>query len=151
MRGCAVDRRGGVREAPAEISPVAPLDPISLELGYGLIPLVDKEQGAELLDRITRIRRETALELGLVVPRIRIIDNMRLEPSQYCFKIKGIEVGKGTLKIGHYLAINPGTATEDIPGEKTQDPAFGLPALWISEENRERAERAGYAGREHHE
>jgi flagellar biosynthesis protein FlhA len=120
------------------------LDPISLELGYGLIPLVDKEQGAELLDRITRIRRETALELGLVVPRIRIIDNMRLEPSEYCFKIKGIEVGRGSLKIGHYLAINPGNATEEIPGDKTEDPAFGLPALWISEDYREQAERAGY-------
>lgn len=132
------------QEAPAEISPVAPLDPISLELGYGLIPLVDKEQGAELLDRITRIRRETALELGLVVPRIRIIDNMRLEPSEYCFKIKGIEVGRGNLKIGYYLAINPGNVTEEISGEKTEDPAFGLPALWISEESREQAERAGY-------
>lgn len=132
------------REAPAEISPVAPLDPISLELGYGLIPLVDKEQGAELLDRITRIRRETALELGLVVPRIRIIDNMRLEPSEYCFKIKGIEVGRGALKIGHYLAINPGSAAGDVPGEKTTDPAFGLPALWISGENKDRAEQSGY-------
>ncbi len=132
------------QETPAEISPVAPLDPISLELGYGLIPLVDKEQGAELLDRITRIRRETALELGLVVPRIRIIDNMRLEPSEYCFKIKGIEVGRGSLKIGYYLAINPGNATEEIPGDKTEDPAFGLPALWISEDYREQAERAGY-------
>jgi flagellar biosynthesis protein FlhA len=132
------------RETPAEISPVAPLDPISLELGYGLIPLVDKEQGAELLDRITRIRRETALELGLVVPRIRIIDNMRLEPSEYCFKIKGIEVGRGGLKIGHYLAINPGSAAGDVPGEKTTDPAFGLPALWISGENKDRAEQSGY-------
>jgi flagellar biosynthesis protein FlhA len=132
------------REAPAEISPVAPLDPISLELGYGLIPLVDKEQGAELLDRITRIRRETALELGLVVPRIRIIDNMRLEPSEYCFKIKGIEVGRGALKIGHYLAINPGSADGDVTGEKTTDPAFGLPALWISGEDKDKAEQAGY-------
>jgi flagellar biosynthesis protein FlhA len=134
----------GKAEAPAEISPVVPLDPISLELGYGLIPLVDKEQGAELLDRITRIRRESALELGLVVPRIRIIDNMRLEPAEYCFKIKGIEVGRGTLKTGYYLAINPGSVEEDIPGEKTKDPAFGLPALWITEDNRERAEHAGY-------
>lgn len=78
-----------MQESPVEISPVVPLDPLSLELGYGLIPLVDKEHGAELLDRITRIRRESALELGLVVPRIRIIDNMRLEPSEYSIKIKG--------------------------------------------------------------
>ncbi|RKX76336.1 MAG: flagellar biosynthesis protein FlhA [Spirochaetes bacterium] len=132
------------REAPAEISPVVPLDPLSLELGYGLIPLVDKDQGAELLDRITRIRREAALELGLVVPRIRIIDNMRLEPSEYCFKIKGVEVGRGNIKIGYYLAINPGQVSEEIAGEHTTDPAFGLPALWITEDQREKAERAGY-------
>lgn len=132
------------REEPAEISPVVPLDPLSLELGYGLIPLVDKDQGAELLDRITRIRRESALDLGLVVPRIRIIDNMRLEPSQYSFKIKGVEVGTGSIRVGAYLAINPGTVREEIDGEPTTDPAFGLPALWISEDDRERAERAGY-------
>ncbi len=131
-------------EAPAEISPVAPLDPISLELGYGLIPLVDRDKGAELLDRVTRIRRETALELGLAVPRIRIIDNMRLEPSQYCFKIRGVEVGRGVIRMGHYLAINPGTVREEVEGEATRDPAFGLPALWITEERREAAERAGY-------
>jgi len=131
-------------EKPAEISPVVPLDPLSLELGYGLIPLVDKEQGAELLDRITRIRRESALELGLVVPPIRIIDNMRLEPSQYSIKIKGVEVGRGMIRTGHYLAINPGTVEEEISGEKTTDPAFGLPALWVPGDAREKAERAGY-------
>ncbi|MBN1687234.1 MAG: flagellar biosynthesis protein FlhA [Spirochaetales bacterium] len=130
--------------AQAEMSPVVPLDPLSLELGYGLIPLVDKDQGAELLDRITRIRREKALDLGLVVPRIRIIDNMRLEPSEYCLKIKGVEVGRGTIRVGHYLAINPGGAKEPLPGEKTIDPAFGLPALWITEDQREKAEREGY-------
>ncbi|HUX51538.1 MAG TPA: flagellar biosynthesis protein FlhA [Spirochaetia bacterium] len=130
--------------APTELSPVAPLDPISLELGYGLVPLVDKDQGAELLDRVTRIRRETALDMGLVVPRIRIIDNMRLEPSEYCIKIRGVEVGRGTIRLGHYLSINPGGTKEEIVGEKTRDPAFGLPAQWITEENREEAERAGY-------
>jgi flagellar biosynthesis protein FlhA len=131
-------------EAPSELSPIVPLDPISLELGYGLIPLVDKDKGADLLDRITRIRKESALDMGLVVPRIRIIDNMRLEPSEYCFKIKGVQVGRGTIRSGYYLAINPGGASEDIPGERTRDPTFGLPALWVAEENRDRAERAGY-------
>ncbi len=130
--------------SPAEISPVVPLDPISLELGYGLIPLVDKDQSSELLDRITRIRREAALELGLVVPRIRIIDNMRLEPSQYCVKIKGVEVGKGLIRTGHFLAINPGNLADNIPGEKTIDPAFGLPSKWITEDYRDRAEREGF-------
>jgi flagellar biosynthesis protein FlhA len=115
-----------------------------MELGYGLIPLVDKEKGAELLDRITSIRRETALEYGLVVPRIRIIDNMRLGPSEYTLKIRGVEVGRGTIRMGQYMCINPGGTREDIPGEETTDPAFGLPARWITEDTRERAERAGY-------
>ncbi len=131
-------------EVPAELSPVVPLDPMSLELGYGLIPLVDKDKGADLLERITRIRRESALDMGLVVPRIRIIDNMRLEPSEYSFKIKGVQVGRGVIRLGYYLAINPGGVTEDVPGERTRDPTFDLPALWIAEEQRDRAERAGY-------
>ncbi|OHD71580.1 MAG: flagellar biosynthesis protein FlhA [Spirochaetes bacterium RBG_13_68_11] len=131
------------KAAPAEISPVVPLDPLSLEIGYGLIPLVDKEQGAELLDRITRIRRESALELGLVVPRIRIIDNMRLEPAEYSFKIRGVEVGRGRIKMGHFLAIRPGKDAGELPGEPTKDPAFGLAAVWITEQDREKAERMG--------
>jgi flagellar biosynthesis protein FlhA len=137
-----VEARGKV--APAEISPVVPLDPLSLEIGYGLIPMVDKDKGAELLDRITRIRREAALDLGLVVPRIRIIDNMRLEPAEYCFKIKGVEVGRGMIKMGFYLAINPGGIREEVEGEPTRDPAFGLPAKWIAEAERDKAERLGY-------
>ena len=131
-------------DAPTEFAPIVPVDPLSLELGYGLIPLVDRDQGAELLDRITRIRRETALELGLSVPRIRIIDNMRLEPSEYCIKIKGVEVGRATIRTGQYLAINPGGIEVELEGEQARDPAFGLPALWITEEQRDKAERAGY-------
>ena len=144
----AAEEAGGEQKKSAEqsgeISPVAPLDPISLELGYGLISLVDKDKGAELLERITKIRRESALDLGLVVPRIRIIDNMRLDPAEYCLKIRGVEVGRGQLKMGMYLSINPGGVSEDIPGEKTKDPAFGLPAMWITEDQRDKAERAGY-------
>jgi len=138
------DAETRAKVAPVEISPVVPLDPLSLEIGYGLIPLVDKDKGAELLDRITRIRREAALDLGLVVPRIRIIDNMRLEPSEYCFKIKGVEVGRGAIKMGSYLAINPGGIKEELEGEPAKDPAFGLPATWITETEREKAERLGY-------
>ena len=137
-------QRSSGEAAPNEIAPIVPLDPLSLELGYALIPLVDKDKGAELLERITRIRREAALDLGLVAPRIRIIDNMRLEPSEYCFKIKGVEVARGKLRMGWYLGINPGGVSEDLPGERTVDPTFGLPAVWISEENRDKAERAGY-------
>ncbi len=129
---------------PAEMSPIVPLDQLSIELGYGLIPLVDKDHGAELLDRITRIRRESALELGLVVPKIRIVDNMRLEPAEYCIKIKGVEVGKAVIRSGLYLAINPGNADDEIQGESAVDPTFGLPAKWITEEDRDRAERLGY-------
>ena len=123
-------QRGGSGGEPVqgEIAPIVPLDPLSLELGYALIPLVDKDKGAELLERITRIRREAALDLGLVAPRIRIIDNMRLEPSEYCFKIKGVEVARGKIRMGWYLGINPGGVSEEIPGERTVDPTFGLPA-----------------------
>ncbi|MFP3088725.1 flagellar biosynthesis protein FlhA [Treponema sp. TIM-1] len=132
------------KDETGEMSPVVPLDPLSLELGYGLIPLVDRDKGAELLERIQRIRRESALDLGLVIPRIRIIDNMRLEPSEYCFKIKGADVGRGKIRMGYYLCINPGGVTDELPGEKTTDPAFGLPALWVNEDKRSDAERAGY-------
>ncbi|MBP5402506.1 MAG: flagellar biosynthesis protein FlhA [Treponema sp.] len=130
---------------PDDISPVVPLDPLSLELGFALIPLVDEEKGAELLERITRIRRESATDLGLVVPRIRIIDNMTLEPSEYCFKIKGIEAGRSKLKLGYYMCMNTGGVVEEISGEPTKDPAFGMPAIWVPEEKRQEAERAGYA------
>lgn len=127
-----------------EIAPVVPLDTISMELGYGLIPLVDKDQGAELLERITRIRREAALDLGLVVSPIRIVDNMRLEPTEYSLKIKGVEVGEGRLRLDEYMAINPGGEREPIEGDETKDPAFNLPALWITDEQCDRAERLGY-------
>ncbi|MDR3247846.1 MAG: flagellar biosynthesis protein FlhA, partial [Treponema sp.] len=132
------------REDGSEMSPVVPLDALSLELGYGLIPLVDKDKGAELLERVQGVRRQSALDLGLVIPRIRIIDNMLLEPSEYCFKIKGVDVGRGKIRMGSYLCINPGTVVEEISGERTRDPAFGLPALWVGEEKRDEAERAGY-------
>jgi flagellar biosynthesis protein FlhA len=135
---------GKTHEEAAEMSPVVPLDPLSLELGYGLIPLVDKEKGAELLERVQGVRRQSALDLGLVIPKIRIIDNMILEPSEYCFKIKGVDVGRGKIRMGYFLCINPGTVTEEIAGEKTVDPAFGLPSLWVSEDKRDEAERAGY-------
>ncbi|MEM9423501.1 MAG: flagellar biosynthesis protein FlhA [Spirochaetota bacterium] len=128
-----------------ELAPVVPLDALSIEMGYGLIPLVDQERGAELLDRITNIRRETALELGIVVPKIRIIDNIRLESSCYLIKLRGVEIGRGAIQMGSLLAINPGAAEEGaIEGMPTIDPAFGLSAIWISAEQREQAERCGY-------
>jgi flagellar biosynthesis protein FlhA len=105
---------------------------------------VDRDKGAELLERVQRVRRESALDLGLVIPRIRIIDTMRLEPSEYCLKIKGVDVGRGKIRMEYFLCINPGGVKEELPGEKTRDPAFGLPALWVSADRREEAERAGY-------
>lgn len=128
-----------------DISPVAPLDPLSLELGYGLIPLVDKDKGAELMERIKMLRWQSARDLGLVIPRIRIIDNMALDPVEYCFKINGVEFGRGKIRMGYYLCVNPnGSVKDSIPGERTIDPAFGIPAIWVSEEYREEAERSGY-------
>jgi flagellar biosynthesis protein FlhA len=128
----------------ADVLPVVSLDPLSLELGYGLIPLVDKDKGAELLDRIQGVRRQSGLDLGLVIPKIRIMDNMMLEPSEYCFKIKGVDAGRGKIRMGYYLCINPGNVTEKISGEETREPTFGLPAVWVSEDRRDEAERAGY-------
>lgn len=139
------EKQKGQASSSSVDATVSPPDPLSLELGYALIPLVDKEKGAELLERVTLIRREMAIDLGLIVPRIRITDNMRLEPSEYSFKIKGVSAGNGRIKMGWYMCINSGGVTEEIPGENTTEPAFGLPAVWVSEENRERAERAGYA------
>jgi len=132
------------REEKTDIPHMEPPDHLSLELGFGLIPLVDKEKGAELLERMQGMRRQIALELGIMIPKIRIIDNMLLGSSEYCFKIRGVDVGKSTIRMGYYLCINPGTVKEELAGEKTKDPAFGLPALWIGEEKRDEAERAGY-------
>ena len=131
-------------EKPAEISPVVPLDILSLDLGYGLVPLVEKEKGAELLERVQGVRRQSAFDLGLVFPKVHIQDNAMLEPSEYSFKLKGVDVGRGKIRIGSFLCINPGTVTSEIEGEKTVDPAFGLPAIWITQERRDEAERSGY-------
>lgn len=137
----------GTEEAakgPESVLGLLQIDPIALEIGYNLIPLVDQEQGGDLLERVTMIRRQSAIELGLIFPPIRIRDNMRLEPNVYSIKIKGIGVGEGTILMGKYLAMNPGQIEEKVEGEETVEPAFGLPAIWIDEANREKAERLGY-------
>ena len=120
------------------------VDPMELEIGYGLIPLVDVNQGGDLLDRITMIRRQLATELGIVIPPIRIRDNIQLKPNEYRIKIRTISVGQGELMSGAYLAMDPGTATKKIRGIATVEPAFGLPALWITESQKEDAELAGF-------
>ena len=120
------------------------VDPIELEFGYGIIPLADVNQGGDLLDRVVMIRRQIALELGAVVPIIRLRDNIQLNPNQYIIKIKGIQVSEGEILFDHYMAMNPGYVEEEITGIPTFEPSFHLPAIWITEAQRERAESMGY-------
>ncbi|KQY83134.1 flagellar biosynthesis protein FlhA [Paenibacillus sp. Root52] len=130
--------------SPESVINLLQVDPIEFEFGYGLIPLADNQQGGDLLDRIIMIRRQCALELGLVVPVIRIRDNIQLRPNEYVIKIKGNVVGGGELLLNHYLAMSPGYEEESVTGIETTEPAFGLPALWIDELTKDRAELAGY-------
>jgi flagellar biosynthesis protein FlhA len=130
---------------PAEsVVPLLSYDPMELEIGFGLIPLVDVSQGGDLLERITMIRRHAARELGIVVPPIRVRDNLQLKPSTYVMKIYGLEVARAEVMVSRLLAMNPGTATNGIEGIPTVEPAFNLPALWIPESGRGDAELAGY-------
>ncbi|MEF2965196.1 flagellar biosynthesis protein FlhA [Paenibacillus sp. M1] len=130
--------------SPESVINLLQVDPIEFEFGYGLIPLADTGQGGDLLDRIIMIRRQCALEMGLVVPVIRIRDNIQLKPNEYVIKIKGNIVGGGELLLNHYLAMSPGMDDDSITGIETQEPAFGLPALWIDEATKDRAELSGY-------
>src|SRR6185295_7910156 len=114
------------------------------EIGFGLIPLVEEAQGGDLLDRITMIRRQTALDLGVVVPPIRIRDNMQLASEGYSVKIRGVEIAKGELMTGRFLAINSSGRPDSVTGIRTKEPTFGLPATWIEESAKAAAERQGY-------
>ena len=129
---------------PENVVSLLQVDPIELEFGYGIIPLADVNQGGDLLDRVVMIRRQIALELGTVVPIIRLRDNIQLNPNQYIIKIKGIQITEGEILFDHYMAMNPGFVEEEISGIPTFEPSFHLPALWITENQRERAESLGY-------
>jgi len=129
---------------PENVVSLLQVDPIELEFGYAIIPLADKNQGGDLLDRVVMIRRQLAIELGVIVPTIRLRDNIQLNPNQYVIKIKGVEVASGELMLDHFMAMNPGTAEEEIDGIPTYEPAFGLAAVWIHESQRDRAEMLGY-------
>ena len=129
---------------PENVVSLLQVDPIELEFGYGIIPLADVNQGGDLLDRVVMIRRQVALELGTVVPIIRLRDNIQLNPNQYIIKIKGIQVSEGEILFDHYIAMNPGFVEEEITGIPTFEPSFHLPAIWITENQRERAESLGY-------
>lgn len=130
--------------AQSEGEPIVMLDPLSLELGYALIPLVDKDKGAELLDRISRIRIEARHDIGLDIPKIRIQDNMTLEPNDYSFKIEGIEAGHASVRLGYVMAMDTGDVIEKMEGEATKDPTFGMEAIWVPEDKRSEAESRGY-------
>jgi flagellar biosynthesis protein FlhA len=160
IAGRAIDKTLGVEEIedevqqaeteaeeirrPENVVSLLQVDAIELEFGYGIIPLADVNQGGDLLDRVVMIRRQIALELGTVVPIIRLRDNIQLNPNQYIIKIKGVQVAEGEILFDHYMAMNPGYVEEEITGIPTFEPSFHLPAIWITESQRERAESLGY-------
>ncbi|ARW06726.1 flagellar biosynthesis protein FlhA [Bacillus atrophaeus] len=131
-------------KSPESVVHLLHIDPIEFEFGYGLIPLADANQGGDLLDRIVMIRRQLAIELGLVIPVVRIRDNIALQPNEYRLKIKGNEVAKGELLLDHYLAMSPSSEDDLIEGIETIEPSFGLPAKWIGEAAKDEADMLGY-------
>ncbi len=132
------------KRRPENVTTLLQVDPIELEFGYGIIPLVDVSQGGDLLDRVVMIRRQCALDMGIIVPVIRLRDNIQLNTNEYVIKIKGVEVARGEVMADHFLALNSGSAMGKIQGIETVEPTFGLPALWISGAEREKAELMGY-------
>ena len=130
--------------SPEDVMRLLTVDPMEAEIGYAVIPLVDPAQGGDMLDRIGTIRKQMAMELGLIVPPIRIRDNIQIKPTEYILRVRGAEAGRGELLPDHYLAMNTGSAEEEMVGIPTTEPAFGLPAVWIAPEMREKAESLGY-------
>ncbi len=131
-------------KAPEPIKTINPYDTLEMEVGYALIPMVDTDRSGELLDKIRSLRRELALELGIVVPPIHIRDNLQLKPNAYNILLKGVSAARGELMMNHYLAMDAGSARGNIEGIPTKEPAFGLPANWITEDERESAQLMGY-------
>lgn len=129
---------------PENVYNLLTVEPIEFEFGYGLIPLVDGKQGGDLLERVVMIRRQLAIELGIVLPMVRMRDNIQLKPTQYVIKLKGVQVSEGEIVIGHWLALSPGVENPSIQGVPTKDPTFGLPALWVSPQMKVQAEANGY-------
>src|SRR5207249_948972 len=129
---------------PEKVEGLLHVDPMELEVGVGLVRLIDPAQGGGFLDRVTQIRRQMAVDLGLVVPPVRILDNLKLEPNQYSIKIRGTTIASGTIRPAMWLAMDSGAASGPLEGEKTKEPAFGLAAYWVAEEQKARAEAQGY-------
>ncbi len=140
----AKGKSSGTADTPEEVQALLPLDTLELEVGYGLIPLVDEEQSGNLLARIRSIRRQFALDMGVVIPSLHLRDNLQLKPGQYALLIKGNQVASAEILVDHFLAMDPGNVTTQISGIETREPAFNLPALWIPDSQREEAMMAGY-------
>ncbi|MBI4556096.1 MAG: flagellar biosynthesis protein FlhA [Candidatus Hydrogenedentes bacterium] len=140
----AAKQAEAAKEAAPRTEDLLTVDPLKIELGYGLIPLADPKQGGDLLTRIQIVRQQTATKMGFVVPVVRIVDNMRLRPNEYRIRLREAEVAKYELLPDHFLAMNPGLVEEEVEGIPTKEPAFGLQALWVTQANRDRAERLGY-------
>jgi flagellar biosynthesis protein FlhA len=137
-------REDAAPKAPEDVEGLLKVDAMEIEIGYGLIPLADPKQGGDLLERISDIRRRMALRMGIILPPIRIRDNMANKPNEYTIKIRGSEIARGELMIDHYMIMNPGDVMEKVPGIATKEPAFGLDATWITEAHRGTAEKLGY-------
>ena len=137
--------QAAVEESPEDVRSLLPLDPLALEVGYGLIPLVDEEQDGDLLSRIRSIRRQLAMEMGVVIPSMHVRDNLNLKPGQYSVLIKGNKVAGAEIMTDHLLAMDPGGAKKKIEdGIETKEPAFNLPAMWVPQSKKEEAMMAGY-------
>ncbi|MGA8180764.1 MAG: flagellar biosynthesis protein FlhA, partial [Desulfobacterales bacterium] len=143
-RKIEVKKKEAVDEGPEPVEHLLVVDPLELEVGYGLIPLVDRDQGGKFLDRVRSIRRQFAMEMGMVIPPIHIRDNLQLGSSEYQIVLKGVKIAGAELMVNHYLAMNPGDATRKIEGIKTKEPAFDIPAIWIPESKKEEAKLSGY-------
>ena len=139
-----VRKKETVDEGPEPVEHLLVIDPLELEVGYGLIPLVDREQGGKFLDRVRSIRRQFAMEMGMVIPPIHIRDNLQLSSSEYQIVLKGVRIAGAELMVNHYLAMNPGDVTRKIEGIETKEPAFNIPAVWIPENKKEEAKLSGY-------
>jgi flagellar biosynthesis protein FlhA len=139
-----VKKKEAIDEGPEPVEHLLMIDPLELEVGYGLIALVDREQGGKFLDRVRSIRRQFAVEMGMVIPPIHIRDNLQLNSSEYQILLKGVRIAGAGLMVNHYLAMDPGDATRKIEGIETKEPAFNIPACWIPEARKEEAKLAGY-------
>nr|MBP9212737.1 flagellar biosynthesis protein FlhA [Bacteroidota bacterium] len=143
-KAAPVEKPKEAKKSEENIEDYLQVDNLELEIGYGLISLVDETQGGDLFNRITNLRKQLAIELGIIIPPIRVRDNLQLEPNQYVFKIRGNVVASNSLMVDRFLAMSPNNAEKEIEGMKVKEPAFGMPAVWIQDQHRIEAEMYGY-------